>query len=106
MSYNQSRLNAYYDQQDRNESVYDLFEHDVARELYLVQPHKRQTLQSLRYFVQELRGSSWVTSYEMNGGEWNFHDDVEEAVESAIYICNQWDELKTTQPRGGYYATS
>ena len=61
MSYNQSRLNAYYDQQDRNESVYDLFEHDVARELYLVQPHKRQTLKSLRYFVQELRGSSSVS---------------------------------------------
>ena len=40
---------------------------------------------------KDLKESLWVTRFEMSGDEWNFADEVDEAVEEAIITCNDWD---------------
>jgi hypothetical protein len=93
MSYHEMLLNNHLNQQDKNESVYDYFKHEVAKDLYLLYSHKRQTIESLKDYILDLKESLWVTRFEMSGDEWNFADEVDEAVEEAIITCNDWDYI-------------
>ena len=101
MSYNQSLLDAYYNKQDKNESVYQLFEHDVAKELHLLYSHQRQSIEKLKHFIKELQNESWVKNYEMSGESWDYSEYVEEAVEEAIFTCNQWDLINQNGEHNG-----
>jgi len=99
MDYNQSQLNARYDQDDKNEQVYLLFEHRIAQDLLMYKPHERQSIESLEDFIIESK--QLYQEFEMSGDVWDFSDDVVEAVENAIVTCNQWD-LERQQKSGGY----
>lgn len=99
MDYNQSLLNARYNQEDKNEHVYSLFEHNIALDLSIYKPHERQSVESLKNFITESK--KVYQEFEMSGDVWDFSDDVEEAVENAIIVCNQWD-LERQQNNGGY----
>ncbi len=99
MDYNQSLLNARYDQDDKNEQVYLLFEHRIAQDLLMYKPHERQSIESLEDFIIESK--QLYQEFEMSGDVWDFSDDVVEAVENAIVTCNQWD-LERQQKSGGY----
>ena len=99
MSYNQSLLNARYNQDDKNEQVYLLFEHRIAQDLLMYKPHERQSIESLEDFIIESK--QLYQEFEMSGDVWDFSDDVVEAVENAIVTCNQWD-IERQQKNGGY----
>ncbi len=99
MDYNQSLLNARYDQDDKNEQVYLLFEHRIAQDLLMYKPHERQSIESLEDFIIESK--QLYQEFEMSGDVWDFSDDVIEAVENAIVTCNQWD-IERQQKNGGY----
>jgi len=99
MDYNQSLLNARYDQDDKNEQVYLLFEHRIAQDLLMYKPHERQSIESLEDFI--IKSKQLYQEFEMSGDVWDFSDDVVEAVENAILTCNQWD-LERQQKSGGY----
>jgi|TARA_R110000765_G_scaffold238745_1_gene341416 hypothetical protein len=102
MSYHQSLLDAHYNQEDKNECVYQSFEHDVAKELHLLYSHQRQSIEKLKHFIKELQNESWVKNYEMSGESWDYSEYVEEAVEEAIWTCNQWDSINQTN-KGAYH---
>jgi len=102
MSYHQSLLDAHYNQQDKNESVYEIFEHDLTRELYLLPPHARQSIKYLEDFMQDVMAEAWVKQFEMSGEIWDFSDDVVEATQNAIFTCNEWDKLNQKK-HGGYH---
>jgi len=95
MSYNQSLLNARYDQDDKNEQVYSIFEHDVACDLYMYKPHQRQNINALEDFIQE--AIQTYQEFEMSGDVWDLSDDVIEATENAIVTCNNWDQLNNNK---------
>ena len=99
MDYNQSLLNARYDQDDRNEQIYSMFEFYLAQDLSLYKPHERQSIESLEDFI--IKSKERYQEFEMSGGVWDFSDDVVEALENAIVTCNQWD-LERQQKSGGY----
>lgn len=99
MDYNQSLLNARYNQDDKNEQVYSLFEHRIAQDLLMYKPHERQSIESLEDFIIESK--QLYQEFEMSGDVWDFSDDVVEAVENAIVTCNQWD-IERQQKNGGY----
>ena len=99
MNYNQSLLNARYNQDDKNEQVYLLFEHRIAQDLLMYKPHERQSIESLEDFI--LESKQLYQEFEMSGDVWDFSDDVVEAVENAIVTCNQWD-IERQQKNGGY----
>ncbi len=99
MDYNQSLLNARYDQDDKNEQVYLLFEHRIAQDLLMYKPHERQSIESLEDFIIESK--QLYQEFEMSGDVWDFSDDVIEAVENEIVTCNQWD-IERQQKNGGY----
>jgi hypothetical protein len=99
MDYNQSLLNARYNQDDKNEQVYLLFEHRIAQDLLMYKPHERQSIESLEDFIIESK--QLYQEFEMSGDVWDFSDDVVEAVENAIVTCNQWD-IERQQKNGGY----
>lgn len=99
MNYNQSLLNARYNQDDKNEQVYLLFEHRIAQDLLMYKPHERQSIESLEDFIIESK--QLYQEFEMSGDVWDFSDDVVEAVENAIVTCNQWD-IERQQKNGGY----
>jgi len=93
MSQNQMALTSRYNQDDRNDCVFDIFSHDLTCELYLLPPHQRQNLEALDDFMQEVKAESWVKEFEMSGEVWDFSDEVVEATEVAIITCNDWDSL-------------
>ena len=99
MDYNQSQLNARYDQDDRNEQIYSMFELYLAQDLSLYKPHERQTIESLEDFIVESKQR--YQEFEMSGDVWDFSDDVVEALENAIVTSDQWD-LERQQKSGGY----
>ncbi len=99
MDYNQSQLNARYNQDDKNEQVYLLFEHRIAQDLSMYKPHERQSIESLEDFIIESK--QLYQEFEMSGDVWDFSDDVVEALENAIVTCNQWD-IERQQKNGGY----
>jgi len=101
MSYHQSLLDAHYNQEDKNECVYQSFEHDVAKELHLLYSHQRQSIEKLKHFIKELQNESWVKNYEMSGESWDYSEYVEEAVEEAIFTCNQWDLVNQNGEHNG-----
>ena len=95
MSHNQSLLNARYDQDDKNEQVYSIFEHDLARDLYLYKSYQRQNINVLDDFIQQAKQS--YQEFEMSGDVWDLSDDVIEATENAIITCNNWDQLNNNK---------
>ena len=99
MSQNQIALTSRYNQDDRNDCVFDIFSYNLTRELYLLPPHARQSLEALDVFIQEVIGESWVKQFEMSGEIWDFSSDVVEATEEAIITCNNWDQLNN---KGAY----
>jgi hypothetical protein len=95
MSHNQSLLNARYDQDDKNEQVYSIFEHDLARDLYLYKSYQRQNINVLDDFIQQAK--QIYKQFEMSGDVWDLSDDVIEATENAIITCNNWDQLNNNK---------
>ena len=105
MDYNQSLLNARYNQDDKNEQVYLLFEHRIAQDLLMYKPHERQSIESLEDFIIESK--QLYQEFEMSGDVWDFSNEVVEATENAIITCNEWDKQKHTNVKhfngGNYY---
>ena len=95
MDYNQSLLNARYNQDDKNEHVYTIFEHELARDLHTYKPHQRQSINALEKFI--LYAKEIYAEFEMSGEVWDLSDDVVEATENAIFTCNQWDQLNNNK---------
>ena len=105
MDYNQSLLNARYNQDDKNEHVYTIFEHELARDLHTYKPHERQCINALEKFILYVKEID--AEFEMSGDVWDFSNEVVEATENAIITCNEWDKQKHTNVKhfngGNYY---
>ena len=104
----QSQLNQYYDNEEVNENAFELFEFEVASDLYSVNLKARTILENLEdkdfkeivWFIQRIQILS--KDFHYNDMEYDFDEVVPETIGNALVTCREWEKTKNSIPKGGY----
>ena len=104
----QSQLNQHYDNEEVNENAFELFEHEVASDLYSVDQKARTILENLGdkdfkeivWFIQRIQ--ILAKDFHYNDMEYDYDEYVPETISNALVTCRDWEHTKNSIPKGGY----